>query len=190
MKLAIGVAGLLLLVVLFMVSYVGMSTHSKVYEMDMDNLTFIYRSYKGPYSEARKAVHEISYVFTGRYPDEDIKGIGIFYDTPGSVPRNEMKSLIGVMVTGLTEVADEPIDGYSIALYAGGKLAAIDMELKDESSYVFNPVKAYPKLRSYMNRKKYGNGPVLEVYDKEAGKITYAIAVKPLPGILKGYPYE
>ena len=64
------------------------------------------------------------------------------------------------------------------------------MDIKDESSQVFNPVKAYPKLKTYIARKKYRSVPVLEIYDRSASKITYAIAVNPQPGILRDYPDE
>lgn len=118
----------------------------------------VYEDHVGAYPLIEQVVKDVS----KRMDDANLPytdGFGQFYDDPKTVPADKLRSIGGVLVSGVTQV-DSPMafgtiqyDHYAIASFKGLSM--------------LGPSVVYPKAVEWMKaNNKTLNGAVIEIYKK------------------------
>jgi hypothetical protein len=108
------------------------------------------------------------------------RGFGIYYDDPKTTPDEKCRSFIG----GIVEVKD--INKISVLKSEGLKTDSVrttssvvaEFPIKSNLSYSIAPMKVYPAISEYMQKKGYKVVLSLEIYDVPQKKIMFITQYK------------
>jgi AraC family transcriptional regulator len=133
----------------------------KPYDIRMkitEKITLVFLEHSGPYDRMGEVFAKLSEYAAGKGFSGDV--VGIYYDDPASVPADELRSQIGIVVPEGTV----PDSGYQVQEIAAQKV--VYAILKGPYPEI---AKEYPYMIRWMNEKGHkAGGPVMEVY-LEAG---------------------
>ncbi len=177
MKLGGGIALLLLLVFGFL-AYMGFFNSMEVKERKMGPYLYAYKSFQGPYSETGPVFDSVYKTLEQNNISTTSRGIGIYYDDPGHVEENQLRSDCGVILSPGEEEKAKGVEGLKVATLEEGVFLVTEFPLKNSLSYMLGPQKGYPALTQYANEKGYSMATPFELYDMEKGVIYYAMPRK------------
>ena len=164
----------IVLLALAFLAYMGFFGEVTVTEREVGPYTFTYEEFVGDYAKTGPVFKEINKTLR-KNGIETTKGLGIYYDDPQVILKDELKSKVGAIVT--EEQAFQIDDrGLKYKIMTVDKFDAIVVEfpLKNAISIAIGVNKAYPALSEYMEENGYKSAPAYEVYDYDEGKIIYA----------------
>lgn len=177
--------GILFFILLYIWFYGGFS-RVKINQKEIGSFTLCYDLHQGDYSKIGKVMDRVF---------EDLKkkdnlfttlGFGIYYDKPGTVKKEELRSIGGCI---LPEDADPAslTSGYSISEFPKTNAVICEFPYRGMASVMFGVMKVYPALKKYLNEQNIPDSPILEIYDVPNKKIVYVVPIGLEPGLLLNY---
>ncbi|MDC0977623.1 GyrI-like domain-containing protein [bacterium] len=174
LKIGLSVIGAIVVILLLYMSYLGMFRSVKVVEQATGPYTYVYQEFTGDYKLTGPIFGNI-YQELKKAGIETSLGFGVYYDDPQTKPAEELRSDCGIVIA--------PEDAAKAAMitknFKIGKLevatrAVVVFPIKNKSSYMIGPMKAYPALIKYAKEMNYEEMVVgYELYDHANKKTVY-----------------
>ncbi len=176
LKITALIFGLLLLMLLGFLQYMGYFTKTVIEEKDYGGFIVAGMDVVGPYEKVGESIEKVNLKLK-QLEVSSTKGFGIYYDDPKMVAREKCRSFVGSIVD------DNHASKLNSIVSAGLKVDTIkltrsilsEFPLKNPVSYMIGPMKVYPKLSEYITTKKLKVGLSYEIYDRDQSKITFVM---------------
>lgn len=165
--------------VLYYFNSVGVFEKITVAEKTMSSMTIVYATHIGSYRSVGPTMMLVADRLEKEFGVKATKGIGIYYDAPGTKPETELKCDVGSILEGKDEVKMAIIMKKMKTRWIGQKSYVVaTFPIKNNMSYGIGATKAYPELMKYMKARGYKATPSMEIYDMSAKVITYGFEIK------------
>jgi hypothetical protein len=156
-------------------SYIGLFGKVTIEEKEMGPFVLVYEEHKGDYRGTAKIQDDIYNSLLKDYEIETFKGFGIYYDKPGEVPTDELRSIAGCI---LEESDYDKIDfleekEFNIREIPGQDSIVAEFPFKNKFSIFVGIMKVYPKIEDYIKEHNLANNEMMEIYDIPSKKIIY-----------------
>lgn len=147
--------------------------HMKV--EDLGGEMIVYKEVKGDYKQTKPVTDEVYNYLLNELKIETYKGIGIFYDDPKIVAKEQLRSEIGCVIESKDiERLNENNCTYAIKTLPVKSAIVTELPFKGLISILIGIVKVYPAIRKYIDEHNLANGGYLvEVYDIPNQKTVY-----------------
>jgi hypothetical protein len=175
MKIIIILAVIILAVVAFLF-YMGMFSKIVVKEEQKGPYTFAIVEHKGPYSGVGKPMAELDKKMRAAgFNSKD--GIGLYYDDPAKVSKNQLKSEVGYLITKDDLGKVQANQGkFNFRVLEQENFLVAEFPIRNMLSYMFGPMKVYPVVNAFLREKGLTmTGASIEIYDMSAKKIYFLI---------------
>jgi hypothetical protein len=169
-------AGLLIIIVVVFLAYLGYFSSVKVEEKQEGGYTVVGVNVTGPYSKAGKYISNVDSKLK-EAGINSIKDFGIYYDDPKNTPAEKCRSLVGVIIDkrDLEKVLVLELKDIKIDSIPRANSVVAEFPLKNMISYMVGPMKAYPAISDRMKEKNYKTALSFEIYDKSEEKIIFVM---------------
>jgi hypothetical protein len=159
---------------LFFLSRSGIFYKIRIIQKEMGPLHFVYQDNVGPYQEAGPIQNEIYQYLKDNFQIATEKGIGIYYDNPKKVPKDQLRSKAGCIVDEplIAKLADLPTN-YKIMKIDKQKMIYSEFPFKNKMSIFIGIMKVYPKMQKYCEENEVMFRESIEIYDVPKQKIIY-----------------
>ena len=137
--------------------------------------TIVYKTIKGDYKQTKEASDEVYDYLLNELKIETFQGIGIFYDDPKKVSKENLRSEIGCVITP-EDLARLKESGCTYAIKTLPVEACITTEFpyKGMPAILIGMIKVYPAIEKYIKEHQLSNeSPLIEVYDIPNKKTIY-----------------
>jgi DNA gyrase inhibitor GyrI len=81
------------------------------------------------------------------------KGIGIYYDDPAVVSGTQLRSDVGAIIESADAAKLAKVQDIQTKTLPGGTKMMVEFPLKNSVSYMAGPIKVYPLLTKYIQKK-------------------------------------
>ena len=167
---------LAVLVVLLIAVYAYYGGFSKV-NFRIENQggeTIVYENLTGDYSQSAKVGDRIYYTLLNDEKIEATKGIGIFYDNPKKVAKENLRSEIGCIIENADSITLAKLtEKYQVKTLPHSEFVVTEFPFKGIISVFIGLIKVYPALENYYKENGYIENPITEIYDVPNKKIIY-----------------
>jgi hypothetical protein len=182
LKWSLLVIALIVLLIAGFLAYLGFFSPLKVYETKLGPFTIAYESFTGPYAKSG-AVFSLVYSVVRAAGIEPTRGLGIYYDDPGKVAADKLRSDCGVVIEakdfGKLKVLRKKLKVKRIDQDLG---LVVEFPIRNSLSYMIGPLKAYPALMKYAAARGYRGEMTYELYDEPHKKIFFVLVIgQPIP---------
>ena len=179
MKTILLIIGLALLAALSYLSYSGLFAKIQFEEKDFGGEMLVYKEHIGDYSKVAPVMDEIYQKLKDEEQIDAAVGFGIYYDKPGDVPREQLRSEVGCV---LPEAYKDQVaaleEKYQIKEFPMQPCIIAEMPYRNKTSIILGVFKTYPKLEKIVQEKGYGVNPVMERYDMANKRILYIMPIE------------
>lgn len=179
MKTVFVMLGIAVLAFFGYLSYSGLFARIQFKEMDFGGETLVYEEHLGDYSQVAPVMDE---VYRQLKDDEQIDaevGFGIYYDKPGEVPKEQLRSEVGcVLPAAYSEQAEVLAEKYKVKEFPVQRCIVAEMPYRNKASIMLGVFKTYPKLEKLVQEKGYPQNPVMERYDVVNKRIQYIMPIE------------
>ncbi len=179
----------LIILILFVILYVwfyGGFSRVKVTQGETGPFTLCYLVHNGDYKQINKVMDR---VFEDLKSKDDLyttRGFGIYYDKPGEVETDSLRSIGGCILPEETD-PQALTAGCKVAEFPRTPAVIAKFPYRGKASVIFGVMKAYPALTRYMKVHEIPDAPILEIYDIPGKEIQYIVPVGLEPGLLLNY---
>ncbi len=164
---------LVLFVLLFLfLIFSGLLAKVNITEQEIGPLKFVYAEHKGAYSKVGPVMDKV-YEDLKKDGIETKRGIGIYYDNPQKVAKEDLRSEIGSIIE--TEDYEKIKDTHNVKDIISKKRVVAEFPYKNKVSIIIGVFKVYPKLMKYITDNNHKEGPIIELYDISNKKIQYIL---------------
>ncbi len=164
-----------IMVLLFgLYSYYGGFYNVKVRTETVGGETMVYKKVTGDYKQTSSVTNEVYNYLLHDLGIETHKGVGIFYDNPKLVKKEELRSEVGCIIVS-TDIykLDTMLCKYEMKRLPYRKSAVTEFTYKGGISVLIGLIRVYPKLEEYVKTHNLPEHPVVEIYDVPGKKIIY-----------------
>ena len=159
--------------------YSGLFTKVHVQEKTVGPHILVYQNHKGSYKAIGTVLNKVYRVLNKKFKIKATHGFGIFYDKPGTVKEELLRSEGGVILDSkYKDKIDAIRKKLKVKKYPSTKSVVVIFPYKNQVSYILGPIKAYPVIQKYMKKKGYKAAPALEIYDIPGRKILYSMPIR------------
>lgn len=164
----------LLSIIILFTWYIGYFRHIAVSEKTEGGYTLVGLEFSGPYSEAGKNIMNVNDKLE-KIGINSVKGFGIYYDAPNSIPSEKYRSFVGNILEekDYKRIAELKSAGFKVDSVPYTNSIVTEFPLKNFLSYMVGPMKVYPVISEYTNAKGCKTSFALEIYDTPNKKIVY-----------------
>lgn len=136
--------------------------------------TVVYKKVTGDYKQTSSVTDEVYRYLLNDLRIKTYKGVGIFYDNPKNMKKEELRSEVGCII----EPEDIPkldttLCKYEIKTLPYSESVVTEFPFKGGMSVLIGLIRVYPKLEDYVKIHHLPEHPVVEIYDVPSKKITY-----------------
>jgi len=171
--------GVIVVLVVVYLAYYGLFAGVDIKEVKKGPYVFVYGKHIGPYKDSGKVADRIYKSLLNDNKIETFKGIGIYYDKPGTVDESKLRSVSGCIIEeGSLSKIDSLKGKYKIGKLPESTYITVEFPFKGLMSIMIGIFKVYPKLEVYFSEKGYDPVPMIEIYDVPAKKIYYLAGIK------------
>ncbi|HQU57716.1 MAG: GyrI-like domain-containing protein [Phaeodactylibacter sp.] len=180
MKKAVIIVGLVILAIVAYLGYSGLFAKVQFEEKKFGGETLVYEEHIGDYSK----VGPVMDALYRRLKDEDNieaeVGFGIYYDKPGEVPKDQLRSEVGCVLPEqyLGEVEALGLK-YKLKEFPEQLCLVAELPYRNTTSIMLGIFKAYPVLAKMAEEKGYPPNAVMERYDIKNKRIQYIMPIEP-----------
>lgn len=136
--------------------------------------TMVYESVTGDYSQTPKYTDKIYYALLNDEKIETTKGIGIFYDNPKNVAKDQLRSEVGCLLENADSTVISKLSGrYKLKTLPVDDYIVAEFPMKGGLSFMVGILKVYPALNKFSLENGFNDSPITEIYDVPNKKITY-----------------
>jgi len=183
-------AALVIIIVMSTVylAYYGLFAGVEIQEIKKGPWVFVYEKHVGPYGGAKHVADKIYRTLSKEEKVETLRGIGIFYDKPGDVEEEKLRSVSGCLLEekDLARVP-ELEKKYRVGEVPAGSVLLVEFPMKGSLSIIMGAIKVYPKLSVLMKQKKYKPVPMIEIYDPGKSRLYYVAALEAEKGLFESF---
>ncbi len=155
--------------------YMGVFQKMEVYEAKMGPYTIAYVEHIGSYSDVAKPRIELESKMLEAGLNESKNGIGIYYGDPKTTPADELKSDIGLVISGEDmKKVESGRDKLNFKILEEADYYVTEFPIRNLLSYSLGATKAYPAFTKYFNDKGLKvESSGIEIYDMDKKKIYF-----------------
>lgn len=137
--------------------------------------TLVYQEVKGDYRQSAAVSDNVYYTLLNDFKITTYKGFGIYYNIPGTVPVDEMKSDVGSILEESDLDRVKEVEGkFLVKKYPRKEYIVTEFPIKGKLSFLIGVFKVYPVLNKYSRDNNFNeNGSVMEIWDIPNKKIIY-----------------
>lgn len=134
----------------------------------------VYKKVTGDYKQTSSVTTEVYEYLLNDFKIEAYKGVGIFYDNPKNVKKEDLKSEVGCIIES-KDINKLTISNckYEIKQLSYHQLSVTEFLYKGWISILIGLSRVYPKLEKYVEMHNLPNNPTIEIYDVPNEKIIY-----------------
>lgn len=144
---------------------------------------------KGPY-EVVYEVHRGSYANIFRPIERvearlsnlgfgNLRGFGLYFYDPDKTPEKDLRSLGGAVLPWGQSLPPEQQVRFKSATLPKQEYLVAKHPLKGDASILIGLTRVYPVLEQARIERGLPEGPIIEIYDRQAGEILYLLATDP-----------
>lgn len=135
--------------------------------------------YTGSYNKAGEFIEETE----KKLKDSGItydKGFGIYYDDPKKIPTEKCRSFVGglIEIKDTNKITELKSKGFKIDSVMTTSSVVVEFPIVSKLSYMIAPIKVYPVISDYLQKKGYKAILSLEIYDVPQKKILFITQYK------------
>lgn len=136
--------------------------------------TIVYKKVRGDYKQTSSATNEVYDYLLTTLKIQTYKGIGIFYDNPKNVKKEELRSEAGCIIepSDMNKLEAAPCK-YEIKQLPQSRSIVVEFPYKGSLSVLIGLVRVHPKLEKYIRTNHLPDAPIVEIYDVPGKKIIY-----------------
>lgn len=137
--------------------------------------TIVYKAVTGDYKQTMAVSDEVYNYLLNDLKIETFQGIGIFYDDPKKVSKENLTSEIGCVIStkDITRLKESGCK-YQIKTLPVENCITTEFPYKGMPSILIGLVKVYPAIEKYINVNNLTNdSPLIEIYDVPNKKTIY-----------------
>jgi hypothetical protein len=180
MKSILVVIGVALLAIIGYLGYSGMFAKVQFTEQAFGGETLIYEEHIGDYSKVSTVMDELYRRLKEEDSIETEVGFGIYYDKPGEVPKEQLRSEVGcVLPAQFVGRAEALKEKYNVKVYPVRRSVVAELPYRNGTSIMLGVFKAYPALERLVEEKGYPHHAVMERYDQANKRIQYIMPIEP-----------
>ncbi len=169
MKKLIIVLGVIAVFCVGMLAYMGAFDKVEIVEVEIPAMNLVYVAHVGSYYEVGPVMADLHERIEAAGVTSGI-GAGIYLDDPILTGEEELRSVVGDIVT-TEELALLEGKGFDVLKIENGKGVMGEFPYKNIFSYMLAPMKVYPEVAAYMAEREIEPRGGMEVYDMEKEKI-------------------
>ena len=150
-------------------AYMGGFTKIEIVEKNTEPFEFIFSTHLGPYENLGKSWKQ----FEGKFKEaglEDCDALGVYLDPPGT-PKEKLRTVLGCKIDHLGDEKKLEIkQKFPFFVFPTSKGLFTQFPFRNELSYMFAPMRVYPKFQKTL--EKQSNLPLiaLELYGFESSR--------------------
>ncbi len=138
-------------------------------ELEIPGMNLVYVKNIGSYYEVGPVMNKV-YEDLKAVGIESTVGAGIYLDNPQKTPKQELRSLVGSIVSDNDALKAKEAN-FSILKIKTGKGVMAEFPYKNILSYMLAPMKIYPEMQKYLEKNEIVPEGSLELYDVPNKKI-------------------
>lgn len=162
--------------------YAGVFRSVDVVRKEMGPFTFVYEDYVGPMQNVRPVFQRVE----SRLKElnvERLQGMGVYFDDPGVVAPEKLRSQCGALVdrsaVGRVEELQTAYPDLKLRQLPQSQALVVEFPLRTMFSYMIGPRKAYPALRAALKAQGLTQvGEAIELYDEKLSLILFILPVR------------
>ena len=167
----------IILIIVAFLAYMGLFNNVTIIEKEIGPYTFAYEDFTGDYAKTGPVFDEV-YDKLIHNKIKNTNGLGIYYDNPEIILKENLKSRIGSIVSNeQAEQIDKRGVNLKIMTVDSFNAAVSEFPYRNKLSIIFGVFKVYPVLNDYMKSNEYKKTPSYELYDISDGKILYMFPI-------------
>ncbi len=172
------VLGILIVLMMAFLGYMGVFSTLKVTEREMGPYTIVYERFVGEYKDTGKVFDKVGKAVKGE-GIETVNGLGIYYDDPKVTPKDKLRSDCGVVLESkdVAKAAMLKAKKFNVMTLPKKMCLVAEFPIRNVISYMIGPSKAYPALTKYAEEKSYKMAITYELYDMPANKIYFIMEI-------------
>jgi hypothetical protein len=169
----IGLATIIITLLLF-AWYIGFFNPVNVIEKYEGGYVVAGMNVTGSYSKVGNSIMEVDNKLK-KMGVTSSKAFGIYYDNPKVMADEKCRSFVGNILEeqDLSRVDDLKSAGFRVDSVPYAKTIIAEFPMKNSISYMIGPMKIYPKISKYMEKRGYEVLLSIEIYDAAHEKIIY-----------------
>lgn len=177
LKIVLGIFLIVLIGVVVFLAYIGVFSTPKATEMTTGPYTYVYEEFTGDYKKSGPVFDKV-YKALENEGIKTTRGIGIYFDDPKEVPADKLRSHCGIIIekNDLNKI-EELEKKYKVGHIREHDSVVVEFPIKNMLSYMIGPMKCYPVLMKYAQKKGYKMTTSFELYDEPAKKILFVMEI-------------
>lgn len=164
-------------IILAFLSWAGLFSEIRISEEKSGPYFFAYDVSIGPYRKTADVMDRIYNTLLGEKGVSATTGFGLYYDKPGTVPDEKLRSIAGCIIEKeYQNKLQAPSSKFRTGSIPESNSIIARFPYKGKVSVLIGLFRVYPYLNRYMAEKKLVMGPVIELYDIKNGSISYIVS--------------
>lgn len=152
-------------------AYSGLFAKVEFKESDFSSFVFAFKRHQGDYAKIGFEMKALEKELK-KNKVEYKEGIGIFFDNPKEIAKDDLRSVAGVVLPSSSIERAKEI-GLEVAEYPNASGVLGELPYKSPLSVMLGVFKIYPKFDEYAQENSVKTGAVIEVYDNKRKKLLY-----------------
>ncbi len=174
MKTTLIIIAVIVLLLVFVYAYYGGFKKINILVTKSGGETMVYESVTGDYKQTPKYTDKIYYALLNDEKIETTKGIGIFYDNPNNVAKEQLRSEVGCLLDHADSAVVAQLSGqYKLKTLPVDDYIVTEFPMKGGLSFMIGILRVYPALNKFSQENGYKDSPITEIYDVPNKKIIY-----------------
>ena len=168
------IVSIIIATIIVVLAYFGAFHNVTIRTESVGGETVVYKSVLGDYRQTASVSDEVYYYLQDELKIVTYKGIGLYYDDPKKVKKEELKSDVGCVIEPEDVEKLENADcKYKIKKLPVQESAVTEFPFKGFPSVILGLIKVYPKMNRYVIGNSIAPKPSVEIYDIPNKKIIY-----------------
>ncbi len=135
-------------------------------------MNLAYRLHIGDYTQSGKSMDAV-YRQLQEQNVHEVTGFGLYYDNPGTTPKEELRALTGCIIPDTSEF--ERIHDIKTTVLPASTALVATFPYKSNFSIAMGALKVYTALAKYRKLHETPEAPVMEIYDMKNSQIIYVV---------------
>ncbi len=152
----------------------GVFAQVRVETVDLPEMWLAYEKRTGQYTGVAAVMEPMRAMLARRYGIDAAQGFGIFLDDPRAGDRNNMRSVLGCVLSGGDAARlPETTEGFYLAQLPPSRVLMTRFPYRGAPSRLLGVIRAAGALLRHMERNGIPRGPIMELLDTTASETRY-----------------
>ncbi len=175
MKITLIIIGSILLIITTVFAYYGGFKKITPVIKICGGETIAFEKVKGDYKQSGIVSDRVYYSLLNKHKIDTYKGFGIYFDDPGTVETENLRSHVGCIIENKDlDKLDEIKNDFEVEQYPEKEYIVAEFPYKGKLSVIFGLFKAYPALKAFTEKNGYSTETqTMEIWDIPNKKTIY-----------------